>query len=98
MDCPKRTLRQQIARQRRRIERRLRTTGAELFDLRKWSKQIEPRPEAALLAAFGGGLAAGMSGGRSADWPAWVSRLWKMFRVGRKLWRELQASAGANDD
>ena len=98
MDCPKRQVRQQIARQRHRLERRLRTTGAELLNVRKWSAQLRKHPETVLLSAFGGGLAVGMGGGRSAAWPAWATQLLKTFRVGRRLWREFQAATGAADD
>lgn len=95
----KREIRQKIARQRQRIERRVEAVGAGLSSLWGWSKQVERRPAATLLTAFGGGLAAGLGGGRSANGSgSLVRRIVRIVRWGRRLWREFQNVRSADHD
>jgi hypothetical protein len=88
----KRELRLQIARARRRIDRRVWAMEREGRRLTSWRTYVRRYPTQALAAALGLGLAA--SAGLSPGWPRWLgARLTRraLDRAIAKAWHELEA-------
>jgi len=90
-ESQKRELRRRIGRLRRRIDRRVHSTGREARRLVSWRTYVTRRPGNAVTAALGVGLAlsAGLSARRLSRWLG----LWMVRRAAgdftKHLWREL---------
>jgi hypothetical protein len=78
----KRQLQREIARQRRRIDRRLGVPRVVIPALENLPGAVGRHPGLILLAAFGGGLISGLGIKPSRNWARWAFRLWRVVRAG----------------
>ena len=87
-----RQLRLRIARQRRRIDARLRAVKDESRRLVSWRTYVRAYPGSAILAALGAGLSfsAGLSFGRIAHWLGLRMVRSALDRVAGSVWDELR--------